>query len=327
MSDEEYFSEKYKDYISNSKLGLFNYEEGGSPAKFNEGFKGGYSESFELGSAVHGVLLQPDEFEVSEIRKPGGKLGAFAERVFALRKEGLSIENAMTAASEQIDYYAKSFSDKRVKAAILGSIGFYSKLMHFKPEKEGVNYFHLSDSLYEKYDNCLESVNKSDIPKKLYPDGLLSKPESYNEYAVLCEVFIDTGESIERLKLKAKIDNFTIDHQQQVITLNDLKTTGKPVRYFMGNEVFNNGKKIWYDGSFQKFHYYRQMGMYGWLLKNALKELMGYHYKMHCNMLVVGTIPDYDAAVYPVKVEHIVKGLNEFKKLLVTLAKWQNSTQ
>ena len=50
MTDEEYFSEKYKDYISNSKLSLIDPTAGGSPEKYLEGFKGSYNESFELGT-------------------------------------------------------------------------------------------------------------------------------------------------------------------------------------------------------------------------------------------------------------------------------------
>ena len=34
MSDDEYFSDKYKDYVSNSRLKLINPEEGGSPEKY-----------------------------------------------------------------------------------------------------------------------------------------------------------------------------------------------------------------------------------------------------------------------------------------------------
>ena len=34
ISDKEYFSEKYKDYISNSRLGLINPERGGNPDKY-----------------------------------------------------------------------------------------------------------------------------------------------------------------------------------------------------------------------------------------------------------------------------------------------------
>jgi hypothetical protein len=34
ISDKEYFSEEYKDYISNSRLGLINPEQNGSPNQY-----------------------------------------------------------------------------------------------------------------------------------------------------------------------------------------------------------------------------------------------------------------------------------------------------
>ena len=39
ISDEVYFSEKYRNYVSNSRLGLINPQQDGSPEKFFEGFK------------------------------------------------------------------------------------------------------------------------------------------------------------------------------------------------------------------------------------------------------------------------------------------------
>lgn len=49
MTDEEYFSEKYRGYISNSRLALINPEQGGSPEKYADGFEGGFNASFQLG--------------------------------------------------------------------------------------------------------------------------------------------------------------------------------------------------------------------------------------------------------------------------------------
>lgn len=50
ITDEEYFSPKYKNYISNSRLGLLNPKQGGSITKFFEGFvNDGYVSCFELG--------------------------------------------------------------------------------------------------------------------------------------------------------------------------------------------------------------------------------------------------------------------------------------
>jgi hypothetical protein len=83
ISDEVYFSEKYRNYVSNSRLGLINPQQDGSPEKFFEGFKMGYSSSLEIGSAVHELVLQPDLFVLQEnTQKPTAKLGAMADRLY-----------------------------------------------------------------------------------------------------------------------------------------------------------------------------------------------------------------------------------------------------
>lgn len=50
ISDEIYFSEKYSGYVSNSRLGLLNPKQDGSPEKFFAGFKPvGYAPALEMG--------------------------------------------------------------------------------------------------------------------------------------------------------------------------------------------------------------------------------------------------------------------------------------
>ena len=46
IDDSIYFSKKYSNYISNSRLSLINPEQDGSPEKFFSGFKSVYSPSF-----------------------------------------------------------------------------------------------------------------------------------------------------------------------------------------------------------------------------------------------------------------------------------------
>lgn len=328
LTDEEYFSPKYKDYISNSKLGLLDPDEGGSIEKYLEGFKSGYSESFELGSAVHAIVLQPDYFKVSDLRKPGGKLGVCAEKFYDYRKKGLSIADAIEAASNDADYYKGKMTSTRLKTAIKTSLPFYLKRIHLKEEVDKIETIFLSDSMAFKYEKCVVGIeNNPKVKETLYPQGLLSPAEVFNEYAIFAEVEVTIDEKVIRLKLKAKLDNFTVNHETQEVTLNDLKTTGKPINFFMGNKVVvkdEEGKFVgttWYDGSFQKFHYYRQMGMYLWLL-SCYMQSKGINYKSKANMVVVETIPEFRTKVYSVSGKYIKQGLDEFKKLLTLVAEW-----
>lgn len=330
MSDEEYFSEKYKDYISNSKLSLLNPEQDGSQEAYEAGFVSKYSESFELGSAIHAIVLQPDYFHISEVFKPNAKLGYFADKVYELLKSGMSLEDAVIKGSQKADYYAKGLSKARKDSAIEACSNYWEEREKWENEfleklkSESKQPLYLSTSIFDKFQQCMSGVSKSKFNKILYPEGNV---ESYNEYAILADIKVTFDEKEVILKIKGKLDNFTIDHDNQIITLNDLKTTGKPVAYFMGNfvKVENQDEKVWYDGSFQKFHYFRQMALYLWLLNAAVYQFRKLSYKCKANMLVIETIPEYKSRVCAVNKKNIEKGLNEFKNLIISVAKQEKN--
>lgn len=328
MTDEEYFSEKYKDYISNSRLGYLDPDNDGSIEKYLKGFEEKYSESFELGSAIHAILLQPESHVISKYDKPSGKLGVFVENVFRLRRKGFTLINAINQAKVESDYYKDSLTSTRLKTAIRKSLRYYLDRLKNDEIVIDKKIIYLSSTLKEKFNLCINSLNSNkSLLKKLRPDSLFFPCEIFNEYAILGEIKVVIGDSSTILKIKAKLDNFTIDHEIQQITLNDLKSTGKPVSYFMGNNIteydeHGNKKIVWKNGSFQTYKYYRQMGFYLWLLNAYLSYTYNYKYKLNANMLLVETMPDYNTKVCKVGNDYINKGLVEFKKLILILAKW-----
>lgn len=325
LTDEEYFSPKYKDYISNSKLSLVDPTEGGSIDKYKEGYKSDYSESFELGSAVHMMLLQSELYTISHINKPSGKLGLFADKVYELEKSGVDRDEAIKQASVSANYYSGKLSDKRLATALEACIPYWEEREIWESNNENENVIYLSSGMLKKYDSCSLGLKENKkVNDTLYPDSLFGGVEVFNEYAIFAEVEINIDGVVRRLKVKAKLDNYTVNHETQELTLNDVKTTGKPIDYFMGNYVNvtdeqNNHKKVWYNGSFQKYHYYRQMGMYLWLLSSYYRS-KGINYKLKANMVVVETIPEFKSKVYKVYNKHIKRGINEFKKLLALVA-------
>jgi len=317
MSDEEYFSEKYRGYISNSSLSKINPDEGGSLEKYLAPYKQEYSDSFELGSALHAMVLQPDSFIISDIRKPNAKLGIWAEEVFKLRSQGLTLIESFKQASFNANYYAGTLNDNKLKVAIKKSLSFYLGRMKVE-EISGIKTLFISEPVALKYAECIVRVKENQkIHYTLNPEGLLEKPTVFNEYAIFCEAdFVKDDDTIKRIKLKGKIDNFTLDREECVVTLNDLKTTGKPLGFFMGNLVNQEGEEVWYDGSFQKYHYYRQVALYGWLLQSALKQFYNINYQLKVNMLVVETIPYFNGKIFVVNGNFIKEGLKELKQLL-----------
>ena len=95
MSDEEYFSKTYRNYVSNSRLKNINPIEGGSPSLYKNPphFS---TQSLVVGSAVHERLLQPESFELApKMGKPSAKLGACIDAAIKFRKEGHSIYDSM----------------------------------------------------------------------------------------------------------------------------------------------------------------------------------------------------------------------------------------
>ena len=80
ISDENYFSEYNKEYISNSRLGKLKTEGAES---FFKGIKQEYNASFETGTLIHTMVLQGDSYElIDSVLKPSAKAGLMAEALY-----------------------------------------------------------------------------------------------------------------------------------------------------------------------------------------------------------------------------------------------------
>lgn len=255
ISDELYFSSKYAKYISNSRLKNINPNEEGTPSKYLNPPRI-QTTSLSIGSAVHECLLQPDEFELApKLNKPTAKLGAVIDEIFVNRKKGLSIYKSIHNACEKVGYYVSSI-DKKIPFIIEKGFEYYWNRRKYESTKEPV---FLSNSDYDVVNACLNSCNNNkSIMKKLHPtDDFGDLIESHNEDALFIDFIVTYKKKhCVTLPFKLKVDNWTIDYDNKVITLNDLKTTGKPVNWFMNPEY----------GSMNKYHYYRQMGIYSAVL-------------------------------------------------------------
>jgi len=326
MTDEEYFGPLYKEYISNSRLGLIDLELENPFEKFENPEKQDYSESFDLGSAVHCIMLQPEEYSISAIDKPTGKLGIFAQEVFKYREKGLSIKESIDKASLDANYYSGKMSATRIKTAIKGCLEFYLQFNKVSKTLDKVPIY-LSKPMKEKYNSCISGlISNSKVIKTIRPGGLINDPEIFNEFAIFCEIDVTINGVTTRLKIKGKIDNFVLDHDENTLILNDLKTSGKPASFFMGNYVndLELGKKVWYDGSFQKYHYGRQLAMYLWLLQCYIQKEYAIVYTSKVNIVVVETIPNFKSKVYSIGNKHIQNGMKELIGLLKLAAEWKN---
>lgn len=314
MSDEEYFSDKYSEWISNSKLSLINPEQGGSPEMYMEGLSKHpkYSDSLVFGSAVHCLLLQPDSFEVADgIDRPTAKMGAMADELYKIyKKDKMPTYEDIIKASDKIDYYKGKMNEDKIKNVLSKCQKYWDdrKLWESKPmDKEPI---YLDMKSREKLAQCLTQLeNNREIQSLLHPLGILEEPVSMNEAALFMDIKASSGCKETILKIKAKLDNFTIDLENNEIVLNDLKTTGHYLSQF--------------GESFDKYHYNRQMASYLWLLTLYAKKYYNISNinSLKANMLLISTVPDYNSGVFKVTKNEIEKGFYEFSNLLKRVAK------
>ena len=331
LSDAEYFSSDYKQYVSNSKLKLINPDEGGSPQKFRDGIKSEYNASFEFGTSVHELILQPEEFVLSNYQfKPSAKLGLFVDNVIKYRAKGLSIKDSMLKASDKADYYKGKLSPKIIKTAMQKGLKYYYDAVFndIHSDEFGREVIILNEKLQRDVASCIDAVNGNvKIRKLLHSQNFTDTIKYFNEEAIFIDIAVTLpNDEVVVVPFKLKFDNYSIDPESKLVTLNDLKTTGKPVSYFMGDHVptlDDKGKKIgeqWMNGSFQNYRYYRQIAIYMLVLQWYLKSQNYNDYTYQANMMVVESTPDFKSEVYPISQAYIKQGLIEFKELICRVA-------
>ena len=304
ITDEEYFSPKYKNYISNSRLGLLNPKQGGSVTKFFEGFiNNDYISCFELGSSVHELLLQPEYFELApDLERPSAKLGAMADYLYNLWSSRTRItKTEVIEASNIVNYYKDKITDDLAKKVISSCLPYWKNRKKYKESNKTTIY--LDKKTRDTVSNCVLALKKNkQIQDLLHPEVFLTKPISENEWAILLDIKVNCPNGKEFiLHLKSKLDNFTID--DDTITVNDVKTIGKVV-----SECNNN---------INRFHYNREIAMYSYLLKLYVENYKNIsNPTIKGNFLWVSTIPNYYTKVTSLSKNDFKEGFHEFKTLL-----------
>lgn len=306
ISDAEYFSPKYGEYISNSRLGLLNPRQGGSPESFFTGFKDeGFISSLVIGSAVHELVLQNESFELAPaLGKPTAKMGAMADELYPVWLKHPIRTTDITEASNKINYYKGKLTPDRIKQVNEQCIPYWKarKKLVSNSNKELI---YLDDKSRDTVYNCVEALtNNPQVQELLHPSGLIDAPISLNENALLLDVQAEcpNGKTFI-MHLKAKLDNFTIDLESDTVVVNDVKTIGKVV-----SEI---------DSNISKYHYSRELAMYLFLLRlYVIKEYGIENPTMKANYLVVSTVPQYYTKVRAMTKKECYAGLHEFRTLL-----------
>ena len=315
ISDASYFGEHYSDYISNSRMGLINPAQGGTPEAYFQGLSknANFTTSLAFGSAVHELSLQPESFFLCEdVAAPTAKVGLMADWLWKITKNGeLPNDDVLREAAVKVDYYNGIPSNaqlNKVKEAIKPYFKARYKFEQDSTDTRCPIYF--DDKNRDRLREVIKSLNENkDIQSLLHPEDLVGGfLPSENERTILLNVLAEVpGKEPVELKLKAKLDNFTIDSVSKIITVNDVKTTGKLVSEF--------------DSAVKMYHYYREIAFYSWLLSLCAKKFYGIdNPTIKGNFLVVETIPSYWSSVVAMKPKWFLAGTKEFLTLLKMIA-------
>jgi hypothetical protein len=307
ISDDIYFTEYRRDYISNSRLGVFKKD---GVKAFFEGIPQTFNPSFITGELVHQQVLQPESFYVVDsVFKPTAKAGLMADALY--KGDGTTpTDDEIKSQSYIIGYYKDKLTPSRIgefrqKAEPYWRDRYVYELKNALPEDKKIIY--TDEKNFEILTNCLNSLNKdNNIQNLLHPTGLIKEPTIMNERTILMDIQMEVPEYEPRIyKLKAKLDNFVIDEEEETIIINDLKTCGKPVDMFDPLQ----------------YSYQREIAFYSWLLGFVAEKFYDLKKpKIKGNFLVISTIPEYGTEVYPMTQKLFKSGIAEFKYLLQCVA-------
>ncbi len=306
IDDEVYFSPMYKNYISNSRLSLIDPKKDGSPEKFFNGFQSTYNASFQLGDAIHKLVLQPERYKLAEgIYKPTAKLGLLADRIYNICKGELPTVDIINREAKVVDYYKGNLNEEQIKNVLNKSSVYWQQRRLFESTyDESKELIYLDEKMSQTVLNCVIQVNYNKyFQELLQPTGLIKNPISENEQAFLLDIKIEMPNKDDfTLRFKAKIDNFTVDLESNSAVVNDLKSIGRILSEFDNNVI--------------KYNYTREIAIYSWLLNLYCQKEYNISPNMFGNFLVVSTIPNYYTKIRKMTKTDFKNGWNEFKYLL-----------
>lgn len=304
IDDDTYFSEKFKNYISNSRLGILKKD---GVKVFFKGIPQVYNPSFETGTLIHQQVLQSEAFYViPEVFKPTAKAGLMADALY--KSDGtVPTDDEIKSMSYVIGYYKDKLTVNRLKEFREKAEPYWRDRFLYEtnnPFKEDdKKRIYTDERNFELLTNCLKTLNEnSKIQNLLHPTGIVDTPITGNEKTILLDIQMEVpGYEPRVYKLKAKLDNFSIDTEENVITVNDLKTTSRPAK----------------DFNPEYFSYQREIAFYSYLLKQVAKKYYNIEKPtIKGNFLVVSTIPEYNTLVYPMTPKLFKSGMSEVSYLL-----------
>ncbi len=322
IEDRFYFGDEYKDYMSNSRLGLINPEQivrienkipiYGSYKEYLRGFDDSYRESFFIGTAYHQGFLQPEYFEMCDVvDRPTGQKGYIADLLYDEKGINTTINDIDNKARE-IGYYKTRLTEEKLQELRELVLPYIKNRYDFEMEYNGnKQLMYLGKFQRQSYYRAIYNLNtNAEIHSAMNPIYLHNeKPLSLNEEAIIVHFKVTVNDSEPFiLKLKAKLDNLVINKETNTIIVNDLKTHGKDI-YEFKNAII-------------EYHYYRELAIYAYLLGLIAKRDYGFNedFKVKGNFIVVTSDKHARTNLFSLSPKLFEKGIEEYRRLIKMVA-------
>lgn len=233
-------------------------------------------------------------------------MGLMADELFDVYCQRDVTDGDIIKASNKIDYYKGKMTPDRINEVRQKCSKYWDNRTFYElnlNETREIRYLDLP--MLEKAKSCIESLTSNKyVMDLLHPQGLITDPISECEQAILLDIKATMPNKVEViLHLKAKLDNYTIDTESNIIKVNDVKTHGQMLNTF--------------DTAKFKWHYHREIALYMYLLNLVAKKMYNMDSpKKQANYLVVSTMPNFYSKVVPITMSEIRQGFFELQKLL-----------
>lgn len=323
IEDRFYFGEEYKDYMSNSRLGLINPEQivrkdkDGNPVygcyeEYKKGFDNAYRESFFIGSIYHQGFLQPEYFELCDsVERPSGLKGYIADTLYN-ESAFFPTDDEIYSKAKEINYYGSLFNENKFQQLKESVLPYLLDRYNFEKDYDGNRQLmYLNKFQKINYRRAIYNLNNTgEVKAAMHPISLHNiEPISLNEEAIILhfKVTVDNGEPFV-LKLKAKLDNLVINKETNSITVNDLKTHSRDL-YEFENAIID-------------FHYYRELAIYAYLLGLIAKRDYGLNdqFTVKGNFIVVTSDKYARVGLFNLNKRLFEKGIEEYRRLIKMVA-------
>lgn len=317
--------------ISNSTLGYINPNQGGTFLRFKNYLskKDERTESLSLerGRLLHTYIENKDEFFVEADNKPSDAICKVVQLLVEEFKDAQDkLINASTMKARILEHcatvdYGQSWNeDTRVNKIVKEGTAYFTHLL----ENNGKHM--ISASTRDILMNAITALERS--PERLYIIDLKSSDAAtpYGAYLLGERVFFKREYPIlfelDGITCKALLDVVHIDFTKKEIMIRDLKTTSQPVAKFMGTTRYvQQGQEVvmdWNNGSFQNYHYYRQMAFYFEAIRSQLPaehfDIAQWRFLFIID--VVETCEPYEMQSYQIMPNWVYAGVAEVKGLL-----------